>query len=95
VIKDGLGCCTLKTNYKPLHLERTPESVRNTTRCWLAGIALTAAVIMGVTGIAAGQAGRMSHTHQASYVHHPAHRTAGRLRLTHFMPDTSPSVQLV
>ena len=96
MIKDGLGCCRhVKTGYKSIQHERTPQTVRNTTRAWLAGTALTAAAIMGVTGIAAGQAARVSQAHQASYVHHQAHPTAGRFRLTHFMPDTSPSVQLV
>lgn len=65
------------------------------TKHWLTGAALTAAAIMGVTGIAAGQAARVSQVHQASYAHHQAHRTVGTLRLAHFMPDTQPSVQLV
>jgi len=70
-----------------------------TTRSRLAGIVLTAAAVIGVTGIAAGQADHASQVHQAGYAHHQAvpggHRTVGTLRLTHFMPDTSPSVQLV
>jgi hypothetical protein len=73
--------------------------VSNATKRWLAGTALSAAAIMGVTGIAAGQAAPVSQAHQASYAHHQVvpggHRTVGTLRLTHFMPDTQPSVQLV
>jgi hypothetical protein len=74
-----------------------------TTRHWLAGTVLAAAAFIVVTGIAAGQAAPVSRAHQASYVHHQVHRTAGELRLTHFMPDTpthfmpdtQPSVLLV
>jgi hypothetical protein len=71
--------------------------VVDSPRHWLA--ALTAAAIMVVTGIAPGQAARVSQAHEASYAHHQVvpegHRPVGTFELTHFMPDTQPSVELV